>query len=82
MAFLQCGKLSYSRLGIAQIKLRVLYGALEHSKTQLQTRTVIMVRALYLLEYRSGCLRFVSALISYDWGRFLYSCQFLNDQSR
>ena len=32
MTFLQCGKLSYSGLGIAQIKLRGLYGALEHSK--------------------------------------------------
>ena len=38
MTFLQCGKLSYSGLGIAQIKLRGLYGVLEHSKTRLQTR--------------------------------------------
>ena len=82
MTFLQCGKLSYSGLGIAQIKLRGLYGALEHSKTRLQTRTVGMVRALYILEYQSGCLRSVSALISHDWGRFLCSCQSPNGQSR
>lgn len=43
------------------------FGALQ---TRLQTRTVGMVRALYLLEYQSGCLRSVSALISHDWGRF------------
>ena len=52
MTFLHCGKISYSGLGIAQIKLRSLYGALERSKTRLQTRTIVMVYALCLLEYR------------------------------